>query len=129
MKLNRTVVLLVDDDDRNLFALSNYLEGAGMQVITASSGFSAIDALKEAPVDIILMDIMMPGMDGYEAIRIVKEDPSTSHIPVIAVTAKAMKGDREKCMAAGADDYISKPVALTDLMQKIQELINKKRTN
>lgn len=129
MELSSPVVLLVDDDERNLLALSSYLEGPEMQVLTVSSGPAAIGLLKATRVDIILMDIMMPVMDGYEAIRIIKEDPATAGIPIIAVTAKAMKGDREKCIEAGADDYVSKPIALAELVQKIKVLTNRTHTN
>ncbi len=96
-------ILIVDDDARNTFAISSYLEGIGMNTHVAENGFEAIDFLADNPaIEIILMDMMMPEMDGYEAIEKIKNNRNTSAIPIIAVTAKAMKGDREKCLATGA---------------------------
>ncbi len=104
-------VLLVDDDMRNIFALTAVLEVEEMDVLTASDGKEGLTILKENPeVDIILMDIMMPEMDGYEAMNIIRNDFEMSKLPIIALTAKAMAGDREKCIKAGASDYITKPV-------------------
>ncbi|MCW3115291.1 MAG: sensor histidine kinase [Segetibacter sp.] len=109
--LQNKKVLLVDDDMRNIFALSAALENQQMQVVTAHDGKEAIDVLKRnKAIDIVLMDVMMPEMDGYEAIHIIRNDLNLTRLPVIALTAKAMAGDREKCLAAGASDYISKPV-------------------
>ena len=116
-------VLIVDDDVRNIFALSSYLEGMGMQVLTAENGSKAIDFLKHHPeIDIVLMDMMMPEMDGYEAIAAIQSDSSIGEVPIIAVTAKAMKGDREKCLEAGASEYVSKPVNLKELIDKMLQL-------
>jgi HAMP domain-containing protein/signal transduction histidine kinase/DNA-binding response OmpR family regulator len=110
-------VLLVDDDVRNLFALTSVMERHQMEVLHAESGQQAIDALKSEPeIDIVLMDIMMPKMDGYETIRRIRQMPHFRDLPIVALTAKAMKGDREKCIEAGASDYITKPVNLEDLI-------------
>jgi len=104
-------VLIVDDDIRNIFALTSVLERERMIVLPAETGQAAIELLEQTPdVDIALMDIMMPGMDGYETIRAIRKMSRFRQLPIIAVTAKAMKGDREKTMDAGAWDYLSKPV-------------------
>ncbi|WP_088830631.1 response regulator [Paenibacillus tyrfis] len=110
-------VLLVDDDIRNVFALSNLLEGLGMQVAFAETGRQALDSLDREPdFDLVLMDIMMPEMDGYEAMRAIRGDERFDRLPIIALTAKAMKDDREKCIQAGASDYITKPVHTEQLL-------------
>jgi CheY-like chemotaxis protein len=104
-------VLVVDDDIRNIFALSTVLEDHEMQVVSADNGRDAIRRLQDDPeVDIVLMDIMMPEMDGMETMREIRKINSLKDLPIIAVTAKAMKGDREKCLEAGAWDYLAKPV-------------------
>ena len=104
-------VLLVDDDIRNIFAMTSVLERFKMNVVSAENGRDAIDTLlKTKDIDIVLMDIMLPTMDGYETTRAIREISDFKGLPIIAVTAKAMKGDREKCIAAGASDYLSKPV-------------------
>jgi CheY-like chemotaxis protein len=104
-------VLVVDDDIRNIFALTTVLERAQMNVVPAETGKAAIDLLQEMPdIDAVLMDIMMPGMDGYDTMRAIRRMAKFRHLPIIAVTAKAMKGDREKTIEAGAWDYLSKPV-------------------
>ncbi len=103
--------MIVDDDMRNIFALSSLLEDKGMEVVAHDNGRDAVSALQRGDhVDIILMDIMMPEMDGIDTIREIRRLPACKHVPIIAVTAKAMKGDRDKCMGAGAWDYLSKPV-------------------
>jgi CheY-like chemotaxis protein len=108
--------MIVDDDMRNIFALSSLLEDKGMAVVSHDNGRDAVRSLQDDKhVDVILMDIMMPEMDGIDTIREIRKIPACKHIPIIAVTAKAMKGDREKCMEAGAWDYLSKPVD-TELM-------------
>lgn len=110
-------VLVVDDDIRNIYSLTNVLEEQEMKCITAENGKAAIKLLKEnVPVDIILMDVMMPEMDGYDATREIRLEKKFEKIPIIALTAKAMKGDREKCLEAGMSDYISKPVNIEQLL-------------
>ena len=110
-------ILIVDDDVRNVFALSSVLEMRGMEVMFAENGRDGIETLKANPsVDLVLMDIMMPEMDGYETTRAIRELPEFEHLPVIALTAKAMKGDREKSIESGASDYITKPVDVDRLL-------------
>src|SRR6185437_15946321 len=102
-------VLIVDDDVRNIFALSSVLERRGMKVVSASTGQEAIATLESTPeVAIVLMDIMMPGMDGYKTMQFIRQNPRYRRLPIIALTAKAMKGDRDKCLKAGASDYLAK---------------------
>jgi CheY-like chemotaxis protein len=114
-------VLVVDDDVRNIFALSSVLERRGMNVLTASTGREAITALESRPdLSVALMDIMMPEMDGYETIRAIREKPEFRRLPIIALTAKAMKGDREKCLEAGASDYLAKPVNTEQLLSSLR---------
>jgi CheY-like chemotaxis protein/CHASE3 domain sensor protein len=104
-------VLLVDDDIRNIFSLSSALEHQGLKVDIGRNGFEAIEALDRHPdIDVILMDVMMPGMDGLEATRRIREDARFRKLPIIAITAKAMKDDQEQCLAAGASDYLAKPI-------------------
>jgi CheY-like chemotaxis protein len=118
--VNRTV-LLVDDDARNIFALSSVLERRGMKVLTATTGREAIDLVHASPKpDVVLMDIMMPQMDGYQTIAAIREDPAFQRLPIIALTAKAMKGDREKCLEAGASDYLAKPVNTEQLLSALR---------
>ncbi|MDB5273584.1 MAG: multi-sensor hybrid histidine kinase [Chitinophagaceae bacterium] len=118
-RLNNKNVLIVDDDERNTFALGSYLESLNMNVIMAANGEDAIAVLKKKTIDIILLDMMMPVMDGYETLAILKEEEQLKHIPVIAVTAKAMVGDKERCLKAGAWDYLSKPMDMKMLIDKL----------
>ncbi len=114
-------VLVVDDDVRNIFALSSVLERRGMEVLTASTGREAIATLEtDEDVAIVLMDIMMPEMDGYETMRAIRQNPVFSRLPIVALTAKAMKGDREKCLDAGASDYLAKPVNTDQLLSVLR---------
>ena len=109
--LMQRTVLLVDDDARNIFALSSVLERRGMEVLTATTGSEAIAVMNaRADVAIVLMDIMMPGMDGYETIRAIRAKPGFRRLPILALTAKAMKGDREKCLEAAHRHDPAKPV-------------------
>ena len=113
--------LLVDDDARNIFALSSVLERRGMKVLTATTGGEAIALVESNPeIAIVLMDIMMPQMDGYQTMGLIRQNPSFSRLPIIALTAKAMKGDREKCLEAGASDYLAKPVNTEQLLLAIR---------
>ncbi|MGB7154864.1 MAG: response regulator, partial [Candidatus Acidiferrales bacterium] len=114
-------VLVVDDDMRNIFALSSVLERRGMTVLTAGTGREAITTLESTPdVAIALMDIMMPEMDGYETMQVIRQNPSFRRLPIVALTAKAMKGDREKCLEAGASEYLAKPVNTEQLLSALR---------
>jgi CheY-like chemotaxis protein/HAMP domain-containing protein/putative methionine-R-sulfoxide reductase with GAF domain len=120
-ELSGRTVLIVDDDVRNIFALTTALERCEMQVHYAESGRDGIARLQEiGNIDVVLMDVMMPEMDGYETMRAIRELPRFRNLPIIAVTAKAMKGDREKCIEAGASDYISKPVDMDQLLSLLR---------
>jgi signal transduction histidine kinase/DNA-binding response OmpR family regulator/CHASE3 domain sensor protein len=118
--LSNKTVLIADDDVRNIFSLTKALEHHKMKVVTAMDGKEAVAAAENGPVDIVLMDMMMPEMDGFEAIARLRRMPRFRHLPVIAVTAKAMAGDREKCIQAGASDYISKPVDIDQLLSLLR---------
>jgi CheY-like chemotaxis protein len=114
-------VLLVDDDARNIFALSSALERRGMRVLTATTGSEAIELIQSnREIAICLMDIMMPGMDGFETMQIIRKNPAFRRLPIIALTAKAMKGDREKCLESGASDYLAKPVNTEQLLSALR---------
>jgi CheY-like chemotaxis protein/two-component sensor histidine kinase len=114
-------VLVVDDDVRNIFALSSVLERRGMAVLTAGTGREAIATLESTPeLAIVLMDIMMPEMDGYETMQVIRQNPRFRRLPIIALTAKAMKGDREKCLEAGASEYLAKPVNTEQLLSALR---------
>jgi CheY-like chemotaxis protein len=114
-------VLIVDDDVRNIFALTSALESHNMEVVHAENGQEGINLLKETPgIEVVLMDIMMPGMDGYEAIREIRQLEGFRELPIIALTAKAMKADRDRCIEAGASDYISKPLDIDQLLSLLR---------
>jgi len=114
-------VLVVDDDVRNIFALNSLLERHAMQVRSASNGEDAIRLIESEPdLSLVLMDIMMPEMDGYETMRRIRSDNRFRQLPIIALTAKAMKGDREKCLEAGASDYVAKPVNSDQLLSLVR---------
>jgi HAMP domain-containing protein/CheY-like chemotaxis protein len=114
-------VLVVDDDVRNIFALSSVLERRGMSVLTAGTGREAIATLEFTPdISIVLMDIMMPEMDGYETMQVIRQNPLLRRLPIVALTAKAMKGDREKCLEAGASEYLAKPVNTEQLLSTLR---------
>jgi len=119
--LRNRKVLVVDDDVRNIFALNSLLERHGMNVVTATNGMDAIKMLEEhSDVSLVLMDVMMPEMDGYETMRRIREIAAFRMLPIIALTAKAMKGDREKCLQAGASDYVAKPVNTGQLLSLVR---------
>jgi len=119
-------VLVVDDDVRNIFALSSALERRGMTVLTASTGREALATLESTPdVAIVLMDVMMPEMDGYETMRAVRKNPAFRRLPIVALTARAMKGDREKCLEAGASDYLAKPVNTEQLLSVLRAWLHR----
>jgi CheY-like chemotaxis protein len=110
-------VLIVDDDARNIFALTSVLENHEMEVVSATNGRQAIELIEQKPeISMVLMDIMMPDMDGYQTMREIRQSAQSRLLPILALTAKAMKGDREKCLEAGASDYIAKPVNTAELL-------------
>ncbi len=118
-------ILIIDDDKRNIFALNAVLRAKKYTCLSASSAQQGIKMLHNDPsIALVLMDIMMPEMDGYEAISLMKKDPQLQNVPVIAVTAQAMVGDREKCLEAGASGYISKPINIDELILQIKTLFN-----
>jgi HAMP domain-containing protein/CheY-like chemotaxis protein/signal transduction histidine kinase len=120
------IALLVDDDTRNIFALSSMLERRGMRVLTAANGSEAIRLVNSTPdIAIVLMDIMMPEMDGYQTIAAIRENPSFRRLPIIALTAKAMKGDREKSLEAGASEYLAKPVNTEQLLSAMRSWLHR----
>ena len=116
-------VLIVDDDPRNIFALSATLRAKSFDCVSCTSAEEALRILKtEEIIDVVLIDMMMPEMDGYEAIPLIKKIESRAEVPVISVTAQAMVGDREKCLLAGADDYISKPIDVDKLLKVLSKI-------
>jgi CheY-like chemotaxis protein len=119
-------ILLVDDDMRNVFALSKILAERGMEIIKAENGITALEMLdKHTDIDMVLMDIMMPEMDGYEAMRKIRSQIKFKNLPVIALTAKAMKEDKQKCIDAGANDYITKPIDIERLLSLMRVWLSK----
>ncbi len=124
--LRGKTVLIVDDDVRNIFALASVLENYDMEVLTATNGRQAVEILLTTPdIHVVLMDIMMPEMDGFETMREIRNDPRFRGLPILALTAKAMKGDREKCLEAGASDYIAKPVNTHQLLALLRLWLNR----
>jgi CheY-like chemotaxis protein len=114
-------ILVVDDDVRNIFALTSLLEEHNMKVLHAENGRAGIELLESRPdIDLVLMDIMMPEMDGYETMSTIRKIPEFRSLPIVALTAKAMKGDRAKCLEAGASDYITKPVDIEQLFSVLR---------
>ncbi len=121
---NEKEILIIDDDNKNIFALSAVLKARKYNCIAALSAREGLEMLAENKnISVVLMDMMMPQMDGYVAIAQIKNDKKLSGIPVIAITAQAMMGDREKCMAAGADGYLSKPVNVDELLILLNDLM------
>ena len=121
---NEKEILIIDDDNKNIFALSAVLKARKYNCIAALSAGEGLEMLAENKnISVVLMDMMMPQMDGYEAIAQIKNDEKLSGIPIIAITAQAMMGDREKCMAAGADGYLSKPVNVDELLLLLNDLM------
>jgi CheY-like chemotaxis protein len=119
-------VLVIDDDVRNIFALTSLLEDHRLKVVHAENGRTGIELLQKTPeIDLVLMDIMMPEMDGYETMRAIREEARFRSLPIIALTAKAMKGDRAKCIEAGATDYITKPVDLEQLFSVLRVSVSR----
>jgi CheY-like chemotaxis protein len=114
-------ILIVDDDVRNVYALTSALEDHGLEVVCASSGQRGLELLEATPgIELVLMDIMMPGMDGYEAIRAIRAQEQFADLPIVALTAKAMRGDREESLGAGASDYVTKPVEIDSLLEALR---------
>jgi CheY-like chemotaxis protein len=111
----RPLVLIAEDNEDNMSLLFDYLRTKGFDLIGARNGLEAVQLASEQRPDIVLMDIQMPEMDGLQAMRVIRDDPSLASLPIIALTALAMIGDRERCMAAGATTYVSKPVSLKQL--------------
>jgi CheY-like chemotaxis protein len=119
-------VLIVDDDIRNIFAMTSMLERYKMEVISAETGQAAIEMLQHTEgVDLVLMDIMLPEMDGYQTMQRIRKMYGFEQLPIIALTAKAMKGDREKCIDAGASDYIAKPVETERLLTLLRNWVHR----
>jgi two-component system, cell cycle response regulator DivK len=124
MNRSENAILIIDDDTRNIFALSALLKARKYTVVSATSMLVAYKVMEQHKmIGVILMDIMMPDLDGYHAIFQLKNNPLYKHIPLIAVTAQAMAGDREKCLAAGADNYLSKPVDVDALLHVLDTYI------
>ena len=119
-------VLLAEDDARNIFALSSVLEPLGVRLEIARNGREALQRLERQDIDLVLMDIMMPEMDGYEAMTHIRKQERLKTLPIIALTAKAMKDDKQKCIDAGANDYITKPVDVERLLTLMRVWLSKK---
>lgn len=117
-------ILLVEDNEMNLDMLSRRLSRRGFEIVIAMDGAQGVEVAKSERPDLILMDMSLPVMDGWEATRRLKSDPQVQHIPIIALTAHAISGDRERCLAAGCDEYESKPVKFPRLLAKIGQMLN-----
>ena len=118
-------IIIVDDDERNIFALDAVLKAKGYQCISSTNAEDGLNILQtQNDIGIALIDMMMPGLDGYQMIKIIRENAALKDFPVVAVTAQAMVGDREKCLRSGADDYISKPIDVDALLKIIQQYLN-----
>lgn len=121
-------ILLVDDDIRNVFAISSILEEKGMFIIAAKDGLEALESLNTSPdIDLVLMDIMMPVMDGYKTMKEIRKQERFKDLPIIAFTAKAMRGDKKFCLEAGANDYLSKPIDIDKLLSALRVWLYNKR--
>lgn len=121
--MNRTV-LIIDDDARNIFALRLVLKSKGYACLSANDAATGLAVLRQnAAIRLVLLDMMMPDMDGYQTLALIRSSQDLNHLPVIAVTAQAMPGDREKCLQAGASDYISKPVDVDELLSIMNKLV------
>ncbi|MGV3767621.1 MAG: response regulator [Chitinophagaceae bacterium] len=122
--MNLNTILIVDDDARNIFALSAVLKAKKFHCLSAGGGKEALCLLKHDPnISVVLLDMMMPDIDGYELLKMIRAKDAVSRIPVIAVTAQAMVGDREECLAAGADAYLSKPVDVDALLELLHHYL------
>jgi len=117
------LILIVEDEPRNLTLLRDLLQVSGYKTIEATDGEQGVELAKSNKPDLILMDVQMPKMDGLEATRILKADANTKNIPIICITSSAMKGDREKIIQAGCDDYMSKPVDINEVLNKVAEML------
>lgn len=114
-------ILIIDDDERNIFALKAVLQARGFTCFSGTGAKEGLDLLAlNNSIDVALIDMMMPDMDGYEMISVIRSNPSLRQMPLVAVTAQAMLGDKEKCLAAGADDYVSKPINVDKLVQILE---------
>ena len=127
LNLKNKTILIADDDIKNVFVMTSALENFNVKILDAQNGKEALSILKKEKVDLVLMDIMMPVMDGYQAMREIRNTDEIKNIPIIALTAKALSGDREKCLEAGADDYISKPIDYDGMINIINAWIDKKK--
>ncbi|HEX2533118.1 MAG TPA: response regulator [Chitinophagaceae bacterium] len=124
--MDRNKILIVDDDPRNIFALAATLRYKGYECVSAGDARQAFALLGlDERIALVLMDMMMAEIDGYQAIGLIRAEPRWAGLPVIAVTAQAMVGDRERCLAAGADDYLSKPIDVDQLLQKLEHYLNR----
>tara|TARA_E500000178_G_C16868739_1_gene683276 strand:+ start:365 stop:733 length:369 start_codon:yes stop_codon:yes gene_type:complete len=118
-----SLILLVEDNEMNRDMLSRRLKRKGFELIYAGDGVEAVESAKQNLPSLILMDVSLPEMDGLEATKLIKRDPATENIPIIALTAHAMEGDRERCLAAGCNDYDTKPIELSRLLDKIKTFL------